>query len=238
MLKHPVHKIDDEYIQRGFRLSFAIKMTGLTRKKFSATTEIPVNTLRSWEQPQRNSAALKEKSAERVVHALFKCGVIITKSWLLFGIGNSPLLTESAKKAFLATDLNIEQPILDNPQSDEECIIQEIELFKRLHSNAVITILSDNSMEPFYSAFDYVAGLKQQENFPQFEGRNCIIQIKGEESPHVARFRYNQKANLATVYTINILTTAEIHQWIDVQLEYVAEIIFHRKRELQSKEIA
>ena len=229
VLKEP---IDNELTQRGFRLSFTIKMTGLSRKEFAHRVKIPINTLRSWEQPQRNGAGLKEKAADRVVHALFSCGVITTKSWLLLGIGPAPILTESAKKAFLSVTEDSEK--MDAFISEEGAIFQEIELFKKLHKNSVIAIVPDDSMEPFYSAFDYVGGVYRDDEFEKYIGRNCIIKIKDEDAPFIGRFHYSKKESSATIYTINISPNAAAHQYFNVKLLQIAEIVFHRKRELQS----
>ncbi|ODN41342.1 hypothetical protein [Piscirickettsia litoralis] len=227
-----MHESKEELIERGIRLSFAIKMSRLNRQEFSKESKIPINTLRTWEKPNRENVGLKSKSADKVIAALFDVGVICTKQWLLYGIGVTPMLTSTAK-SLIDLPLNNTMPkVVDESQNDEETeIIREIQFFKQNSNGNIIVIIQDDSMLPFYSSFDYVGGKLRESNIDQYIGRNCIIKIEGQESYIISRFK--KHGDKYILYNTNVDSVASVNIYKDVKITALAEITFHRKRELQ-----
>ncbi len=134
---------DNSVIQeRGQRVRYIReKLLELSREDFCKNFSLTPQSLKAWELGW--GGGLNEARAKDLACHLKKLGIYTTASWLMHGIGNSP------------------KPLTNHnyiSEEEDEHIAKELLLFREL-SNAVDTIIDDDSMTPFLFSGDYVAGI-------------------------------------------------------------------------------
>jgi HTH-type transcriptional regulator, cell division transcriptional repressor len=121
-----------------------------------------------------------------------------------------------------------EQP---QAQDEDRKIANELSLFKSQYKNSVDYIVVDDGMEPLYKRNEYVAGISLAgKRIDEALGLNCIIQL---ENGNVLLRLLRKGAELDT-YTLICLNTTQVDVPVlyNVKIEWVAPVIFHRKRNM------
>lgn len=156
-------KFDNSIIEKSKRLRIARALSGLTRENFSKKHDISVYTLRSCEL---GHLAVSYKTAEKISKALEEEDVFCTIEWIMEGKGQAP--------TFYRHQANFKSLSL---LSEEDTILQEIELFSKLHESAVVLQLKDDAMAPMYKMGDIIGG-KLIDNYNQLIGKACIVEVQ------------------------------------------------------------
>ena len=78
--------------------------------------------------------------------------------WLLDGNGKSPALLDSEFAPYPTIDNGI-APLL----AQENTIQKEVDFFKTNNPNAIVIMVSDDTMEPVYSSGDFVGGIQYRD---------------------------------------------------------------------------
>lgn len=153
--------------QRGERVWHIRKMVlHHSRQQFSKKHGIPAPSLQNWETGKYGG--LTEKGAQKLIQAFKVDGIECSIEWLLYGIGSPPMHYATGRPALLKADL----------QSSTE-LLQELQLFHKLHPNAVDAFITDNEMQPCFTKGDLVAGIRVFDaTIANIIGQNCIIQLK------------------------------------------------------------
>jgi transcriptional regulator with XRE-family HTH domain len=148
-------------IERGKRVKVARTLARMTRKALMDRYDLNVNTLQAWEG---GINCLTEKGATKLVTAFQKEGLIITTDWLLHGDADlQPLEEAPAVHDYFSL-------------GDDMRLLQEIEFFKKLNPQGISTLITDDTLEPFFSRGDYVAGiLYPTPKWNELIGRFCIL---------------------------------------------------------------
>lgn len=148
----------------GKRILFLRNLCGLTRKDFQEKYQIPIGTIRLWEDTKK----IKEKAADRFLSALHQEGIECTRDWIVSGKGQIPSINDFYH--IKSTDVSI---LGDN--FDEDIAI-EISYLQRKFGNAFISmVVNDDSNHPFLSVGDYVGGLLGK-NKNELINQLCIVE--------------------------------------------------------------
>jgi hypothetical protein len=198
-------------------------LAGYNRKEFSDFSNISLITLRSWEEPFNRRKGITQKGAKRFIAALSDAGVICTEEWIFNGTQPGPVL-----KGKLSA-LDVVAPVT---WGEEEAILREINFFYENNPNPVIVAVKDNLMMPYYFVGDYVAGNKKEiKEIKNLVGRNCIV---GTVDDVLLRnvCSIDQYGNCLLL--TNSIESIENNFIIEQQkIDFVAEIVWHRKRQKQ-----
>lgn len=203
------------------RLKAARSMAGYAeRKAFGARFDIPLATLEAWE---RGKNPLTLKGARRIVQALKSVGVYSSEEWLMTGKGFSPRPIEE-----ISVELDLDSPSALKTLEKNLKIAKELSTFTTLNDEAIVTIIRDDSMLPFYEEGHYVGGIKLPKSaFHEALDKRCIIEFQNGQTT----VRYLSKGKNLSHYNISAInknTTTKLITAENVKIASVAPIIWHR----------
>lgn len=203
----------------GLRLIQLRKLTGMNRRSFARKYGFSESTLRSWEKGLQTG--LPSKSAEIVINAFHNECVECSLQWLMTGKGDKPSrsVNQNIKKG----------KIKESPEEAFETVDKEVDFFKKIHPEAQIYAVNDDSMLPNYKQQDVVAGIRHyNSDIPKLIDKVCIVEletgakllrlIRSSTIPH----RYN-------LYSLNPHTRVEKPFLYDIQISSAAPIIWIRR---------
>lgn len=210
---------EQQRLRVGQRIKAARSFAGISRKELESKYGISTHTLQSWELGRN---PLTEKSAAKLVEILHSTGVICTTQWLLEGSGRSPSLINSDFVPY-QTESGIGTLL-----GHETSIQKEIEYFKSNNPNAVVLMLSDDTMEPTYSNGDFVGGIQYRSanDIEECIGHDCIVEIS--EGTYFRRL-IERKDGYALV-CLNPKTQIEEPVIFSKKILAAAPVIWHRWR--------
>jgi len=203
---------------RAARLKKLRKMTHHSRKAFSEKYAISQGTLQNWETAR--FGGLTEKGAHTMITALGKEGLFCSFEWLMYGVGNSPVLTaHSSKKPTPPTQTEIKY--------EEERVKAQLALFCNLNPTTLNRQITDKTMEPYFYVGQLVAGRKRTgKDIEKLLNKPCIIELadnhvvlrylrKGAKPNSYHMVCLNKDAPIAEpfVYNAQILSAAPI-TWV------------------------
>lgn len=176
-------------------------------------------TLKSWEN---GTTRFKPAAAARCAEIYRKEGCIVSEDWIMQGIGLAPKSIVTISRYF-ATPTETELPFED----DEIAMIRDANTFKESYTNAVVMVVSNDDMRPFYRPGDYIGGkMRYGNDIETLVDKDCIISLKNGE-----RFFRRLIKNNTGQYNITCLnpneTTSEPVLY-NVEIEGAAPIIWHR----------
>lgn len=155
---------------RAARLKKLRKMTHHSRKAFSEKYHISQGTLQNWETAR--FGGLTEKGAHTMITALGKEGLFCSFEWLMYGVGNSPILTAHHTKKSTSSASQQEN------YTEEERVAEQLKLFCDLNPNTLDMRVPDNTMEPYFHAGQVVAGRKRTgKEIEKLLNKPCIIEL-------------------------------------------------------------
>ncbi|STX39305.1 XRE family transcriptional regulator [Legionella feeleii] len=213
-----MEKMNEEQKNIGRRIKTVRSLAGITRKDLESKYGISMHTLQSWELGRN---PLTEKAASKLIEILHTTGVSCSIQWLLEGRGKSPTLLNSEFALYSTLDKDMTSLL-----SQESGIQKEIEFFKTHNPNAVVIMVSDDSMEPTYSKGDFVGGT-QYMNTSDIEeciGHDCIIEI----SEGIYFRRLMKRTNGYALVCLNAQTEIEDPVIFSKKILAATPIIWHR----------
>lgn len=149
---------------RAERVRVLREPTRLSRRAFALKYEISPGNLQNWETPRYGG--LTEDGAKILVDAFRDEHIVTTTPWLLYGLGQAPILPSSmhlvSHTATMATaNMN-----------------EELALLQQHHPEVNILHIADDVMAPFYRTGDIVAGNPfPANNFNHGLHQICIISL-------------------------------------------------------------
>ncbi|HUX78746.1 MAG TPA: hypothetical protein VMW10_03220 [Alphaproteobacteria bacterium] len=144
------------------------------RKTFCLRFGFPLATLEAWE---RGKNPLTLKGATRLVDILREVGIYCSEEWLREGKGISPRPFEE-----ISTELKVDPS--DSVIALEKNLkaAREVSAFITLNEGAVVTIIKDDAMLPFYEEGDYVGGIKHiGPSIKEAINKKCIVELSSGE---------------------------------------------------------
>ncbi len=211
--------------ERGERVKQLRESLGLSRKmlcdKYKDKYGLSFGTLQSWEDSRWGG--LTEKGAGKLNQAIREEGIEdLTIDWLMEGIGLSPLSYSRLK---------INKP---NTAIEIEKIKHELQVFHKLHENAVDMMVADNGMFPYLNPGDIVAGIKYLGNeIIKAAGSHSIIQTL-DGTVLIRLLEHGDTSNLYNLICVNPTTTVAQQVIENVQIFSAAPIIWIRKQNIIS----
>lgn len=159
-------------IERGNRLKHCRTMLQKTLMELGAAHQISIGSLSNWES---GVSSISEKNVHKIISLLAAEGLICSKEWLLEGRGDDPYLYTSP-------------PFLEDKKEEffdltgQFLFFKEIEAFKKVHQEMLITLVRDDSMLPFLRVGDYVGGsVLPKADYASQQGNICIVEIEEGE---------------------------------------------------------
>ena len=155
-------------IDRGNRLKLCRTMLKKTLKELGTPHHISIGSLSNWES---GSSPISEKNVHKIISILAAEGLICSKEWLLEGVGDTPYIYASSQHL---EDKKVESFNL----TTQFFFFKEIEAFKKVHSDMLVTIVRDDAMHPFLRVGDYVGGATlSKADYEKEQGNICIIEL-------------------------------------------------------------
>lgn len=209
---------EDQRISAGRRIKTARSLAGISRKDLESKYGISMHTLQSWELGRN---PITEKAASKLVEIFHSTGVSCSAQWLLQGAGKSPSLLASEFSPYPAIDKDI-APLF----TQENTIQKEIEYFKTNNPNAMVIMVSDDTMEPSYSKGDFVGGIQylNTADIDECMGHDCIVEIN--EGIYFRRLMKRQ--NGYALVCLNAQTELEDPVIFSKKIFAATPIIWHR----------
>jgi transcriptional regulator with XRE-family HTH domain len=186
------------------RLTNLRNASGLTRKEVETRYGIKSASLRSWEIGNRT---VKKRTAEILAAIFKKHGIICTADWILKGEGLDPLETSAQS-------------------TEEACILRQIYLFESFYDDGSIVIQAeDNYMAPWIQKGDFVGGVFiNQGDSANFVDQVCIVKT----CDFGMQMRLINKTENDKLF--NLVSFSNKGNILNVELEAVAVVLFHRRR--------
>jgi transcriptional regulator with XRE-family HTH domain len=191
-----------------------------SRKEFCFKFGISYDTLDAWE---RGKNPLTLKGAKRIVEALKSVGVYCSEEWLMEGKGFSPRPMNELTSEIKASSSDSLSDLEKNLK-----LSTEVATFTTLNENSIVTLITDDSMLPFYKEGDYVGGIRLKGlEIEKAIDKKCIIELQGENT--VVRQLQNEKS--ISRYTLGVFNKNAVEQKKIVARKNIvsaAPIIWHR----------
>jgi transcriptional regulator with XRE-family HTH domain len=209
---------EDQRMNAGRRIKTARSLAGISRKDLESKYGISMHTLQSWELGRN---PITEKAASKLVEIFHSTGVSCSTQWLLQGSGKSPSLLGSEFSPYPTIDKDI-APLF----TQENTIQKEIEYFKTNNPNAMVIMVSDDTMEPTYSKGDFVGGIQylNTSDIDECIGHDCIVEIN--EGIYFRRLM--KRPNGYALVCLNAQTAIEDPVIFSKKIFAATPVIWHR----------
>ena len=148
--------------ERGTRIRMARVLSGLSRQEFQDQLGVSTSTLNAWENGR---ICLTDKGALRISKALADINIVCDVSWLLEGIGKSPVNANEKIKDFttpMAHLVETQKIVSANrifPNQPGDAKNDEVDFFLNNNANSVGLRIDDNKMSPIFDKGDKVCGI-------------------------------------------------------------------------------
>lgn len=203
----------------GERLRYIRAMLRVSRSYLQEKYDIPEVTLKAWENETVN---ITPAAIKRCIEAYQQEGLVISEDWIVEGIGLDPT-SQLAVGRYFSMPTQKDLPIED----DEIAMIRDANEFKEKYSNAVVMIVSNDEMRPFFKPGDYVGGIMRfGKDIPYGINKNCIVHLKNE-AQYFRRLIKNPKGEYHLVCLNPDVNTQEPVLY-NVDIAGVAPVIWHR----------
>ena len=204
---------------RASRLKKLRKMTNHSRKDFATKYSISPGTLQNWETAR--FGGLTEKGAKVMLEALASEKIFASFEWLMYGIGESPLIQNISYNSAIVQNTNYNQ-------SKEEIVAKELNMFLNINKDSLYSYIEDNTMEPFYKVGALVAGrARKAEDIKALVNKVCIVVTENNEK--LIRFlKPGSKDNLYNLMFFNHHTEQQVSYANDVAIVEAAPISWIR----------
>lgn len=199
------------------RIKAARSIAGYSeRKTFCNKFSFPLATLEAWE---RGKNPLTQKGAKRLVDILREVGIYCSEEWLREGKGISPCPFKEISEEI---KVNPFEPVIALEKNLK--VAREVSTFITLNEGAVVTIVKDDAMLPFYEEGDYVGGIKYRgASLEEAINKKCIVELSNgkmlvrqlyrgtdHETYSIGAINLNTKKALLTEHMVKIISAAPI----------------------------
>lgn len=204
------------------RLRYIRSLLRVSRAYIQEKYGLPEITLKTWEN---GTTKLTKSGLKRCLELYRSEGLVIGEDWITDGVGLDPTYSMNVSHYF-ATPTNKKLPVED----DEVAMIKDANIFKENNLNAVVMVVSNNEMVPFYKPGDYVGGkMRFEANVETALNKDCIIYLKNGE-----HFFRRLIKNIKGGYNLTCLNPSGVTSepvLYNVDIEGAAPIIWHRRKD-------
>lgn len=189
------------------------------RKAFCLKFDFPLATLEAWE---RGKNPLTPKGAKRLVDILRDVGIYCSEEWLIEGKGISPRPFKEIAEGFKIDSKGTVGSLGKNLK-----LAREVSTFITLNEEALVTIIRDDGMLPFYAEGDYVGGVRVGPTLHEAVNKKCIIELANGKI--IVRQLYQGKdPSTFNVSAINLNSKKVPLTEQNIEIRSVAPILWHR----------
>lgn len=218
---------------RARRLASLRGLMRLSRHAFAKRYGANARTLQNWEYGK--SGGISVHAAKKLVIAVQASGITgFTLEWLMYGIGEGPLVSEHLYRDNLHDAVHTHS---FSPEHDQESqhIIDEILLFRQHYfpQETVEYIVKDDAMAPRYLLGDHLAGVRHY-------GKAIINTLDWDCIVHTAQgdtlLRTVKPSQVDGCYTLrcqNPQTTIVQPMLYDVELVSAAPVVWVRRKHIK-----
>ena len=207
----------------GSRLKHLRSILRLTRAYIEKQYGVPEITIKSWEN---ETIKLTRNGVKRCVAVYKSEGLIVDEGWIMDGKGLDPTVRLSVGHYFsMPSDASL--PV---EEDDEIAMMRDANEFKKRYPNAVIMIVSNDEMSPYYEPGDYVGGrIRTASELEEVINRDCIVCLKGGGQYFRRIFRDSMgRYNLSCLNPVGKTAEPVI---FNAEIEWVAPVFWIRKRD-------
>lgn len=206
----------------GERLKYLRSLLRITRAYLQEKYALPEVTLKSWEN---GKSKLTRSGAKRCVEIYLNEGMIVSEDWIMEGIGLNPTTSINVSHYFaMPTDKDLPT------EDDEICMFRDANNFKENYPGAVVMIVSNDDMRPFYKPGDYVGGkMRFGGDIETAINKDCIIHLKNGERFFRRLIKCHTKGFNLTCLNPSETTSEPVLYHVDI--EGAAPIIWHRRKD-------
>jgi transcriptional regulator with XRE-family HTH domain len=217
-------KPSDDNVARANRVRSLRKMTQYSRNEFQKRFGIAAGTLQHWEDAQKNGLSLK--GAKRLAQVLKQAGIYCTAEWLVHGKGPGPQRLPNADENLI----NPSEKLFSVQENQEiESIASELAVFTQHYPEVINTVVTDDAMEPRFTAGEYVAGVRRyKQAINALVGLDCIV-VTTEGELLIRRIKAMEAPGFYTLSCLNLNTTIPRPVLYNVELVSAAPIIWARR---------
>lgn len=215
----------------GARLKYLRSILRLPRVYIEKKYKLPEITLKSWEN---GTIKLSKSGVKRCVAVYTGEGLIVDEGWIAEGKGLDPTARLTLGHYFsMPSDVSL--PV---DEDDEFAMIRDADDFKKRYPNAVVMLVSNNEMSPYYKSGDYVGGiLRKGQALETAVNRDCIVHLKQEGGQYFRRLvhgKFNDQSesgyyNLSCLNPAGETTEPVIYK---ADIEWAAPVIWVRKKDI------
>ena len=207
------------------RLDLALRLTNLSIEDFCQMQDLSRSTLFAWKNGRK---PLTLKGMERLAKALENEGVFCTADWLLQGKGISPRTSQEVSQGLKPLIEQSNYQLFDETLDQEVKILQEIEAFRQINTQAEVLFVTDDAVTPLVKPGDYVGGLRlEDQDLHKAFNKICIVRL----SSHQLLLRYVSEGTEDNLYTLSCLnprTTVERPVIYDTNVTAIAPLVWIR----------
>ena len=206
----------------GSRLKYLRAILRLTRAYIEKKYKLPEITLKSWEN---GTIKLSKNGVKRCVTVYKSEGLLVDENWIAEGKGLDPTVRFSVGHYF-SVPSNVALPV---EEDDEVAMLQDADVFKNRYSNAVIMIVSNDEMSPYYEPGDYVGGrLRAMNELEMIINKDCIIYLKG--GGQYFRRIYQDSLGRYNLACLNPIGKTSEPVIFNADIEWAAHVTWIRKK--------
>lgn len=209
----------------GARLKYLRAMLQLTRAEIEEKYKLPEITLKSWEN---GTNKLTKNGLKRCIAVYQSKGLIVDERWITDGEGLDPTVRRSLEHYFsMPSDAEL------LVEEDEDlAMINDAKKFRELYSNAVIMMVTNNEMSPYYEPGSYVGGRLTEDasDWEKLIGMDCIVQLK-DRGQYFRRI-YQDSLGRYNLACVNPSVAAAQPVMYAPDITGLAQVIWIRKRDV------
>lgn len=200
-------------------------LNNISRAKLHKKHGVSEDTLKFWEGCDH----LGKNALQACINLYLNENIILTEEWIAEGKGVCPKVYLDLSRYFNEQ----RAPYENNKVHDEILLLKEIDFFKNSSPNAVVYLVKDESMLPFYAPKDYVGGRFRvgKESIKHCRNKDCIVEIKSGEKLF-GRLLQNQAGSAYNLACLNPLwgaPSAPPPVLFNIDVVCAAPIIWHRR---------
>lgn len=215
---------------RALRLRTLRNLLDLSRNDIDKRHSLPAGTLQNWEDAR---IGLTQQGARRVIQIYKKEGLNCTFTWLMFGAGDAPKITERFSidlSAFSALGGEERSPVKDEEELAQ--ISKELLLFRQAYPEYIDIVVPDDAMVPRFIAGEFVAGCRLfGKDIDKAMQLDCIVHLNDNEIL-LRNLRHGSRTGVYTLACTNPNTNIDKPFLYDVEVLSAAPIIWARRHKV------
>lgn len=158
---------DVDQKQIGLRIKSARVLTGLNQEEFATACNFNHTSVRNWEFGR---VTLRKNAVMNLIDAFSKYGIQVSFDWLVYGAGEGPVLSSTAKAQAL-DESNVDDLVADFQQ-----------LLASKNNRILKAIVNEDSMRPLYQRGDLLLAIAQP-----LESLAPMLNTDGLPSPYLIK---------------------------------------------------